>query len=108
VETIFTVKARPKPGTYYIEIDLVQEGVAWFADKGSGTMRQRVKVAAGDRTGPYSADQVSSVEPKMEMHCVHREEIIRTIKDSGGKICKIVKDPWAGSAYISYTYWITK
>ena len=38
------IKAPPMPGEYVLEIDLVQEGVTFFKDKGSPTWRARVKV----------------------------------------------------------------
>ena len=38
------ITAPAQPGEYILEIDLVQEGVAWFKDKGSQTWRGRVKV----------------------------------------------------------------
>jgi hypothetical protein len=39
-----SIKAPVKPGEYVLEIDLVQEDVAFFKDKGSSTWRTRVKV----------------------------------------------------------------
>lgn len=39
-----SIKAPGKPGEYVLEIDLVQEDVAFFKDKGSSTWRWRVKV----------------------------------------------------------------
>ena len=38
------ITAPVQAGEYILEIDLVQEGVAWFKDKGSQTWRGRVKV----------------------------------------------------------------
>ncbi|HEX7313214.1 MAG TPA: hypothetical protein VF297_04810 [Pyrinomonadaceae bacterium] len=38
------VTAPKEPGEYILEIDLVQEQVAWFSDKGSPTTRQKVTV----------------------------------------------------------------
>src|SRR5262249_13645175 len=35
-----TINAPTQPGDYQLEIDMLQEGVAWFADKGSGSWRQ--------------------------------------------------------------------
>jgi len=39
-----TIKAPDKPGDYVLEIDLVQEGVTFFKDKGFTTWRAKVKV----------------------------------------------------------------
>lgn len=38
------VTAPRAPGIYLLEIDAIQEGVAWFSDRGSGTLRLRIKV----------------------------------------------------------------
>jgi hypothetical protein len=39
-----TVTAPKEPGEYILEVDLVQEQVAWFSDKGSPTARVKVTV----------------------------------------------------------------
>jgi len=38
------VTAPKDPGEYILEVDLVQEGVAWFSDKGSPTAKAKVTV----------------------------------------------------------------
>ncbi|MDQ3666670.1 MAG: hypothetical protein M3410_08850 [Acidobacteriota bacterium] len=43
-ELPLNVTAPHVPGIYLLEIDAIQEGVAWFSDRGSGTLRLRVKV----------------------------------------------------------------
>src|SRR5262249_33386937 len=48
-----TVRAPMTPQTYICEIDIVQEDVTWFADRGSRTVRMHVSVetsAAGPQT----------------------------------------------------------
>ncbi len=40
----FVVNAPAQPGEYFLEIDLLQEGVSWFALKGSPTFRARITV----------------------------------------------------------------
>jgi hypothetical protein len=44
VEVALTVNAPKSPGEYMIELDMLQEGVSWFALKGSPTVRLKVKV----------------------------------------------------------------
>jgi 4-amino-4-deoxy-L-arabinose transferase-like glycosyltransferase len=39
-----TVNAPKKPGSYLLEVDMLQEGVAWFGTHGSPTVRIPVKV----------------------------------------------------------------
>lgn len=41
---LFTVDAHSKPGEYILELDMLQEGVAWFGSKGSKTWRGTVIV----------------------------------------------------------------
>ena len=38
------ITAPKEPGEYILEVDLVQEAVAWFSDKGSPTARAKVTV----------------------------------------------------------------
>lgn len=44
VELKLTVNAPKKPGSYVLEIDLLQEGVSWFGLKGSPTLRLPVRI----------------------------------------------------------------
>lgn len=43
-EIPLVVTAPKEPGDYLLEVDLVQEQVAWFSDKGSPTARAQVTV----------------------------------------------------------------
>jgi glucose/arabinose dehydrogenase len=43
-EVPLLVTAPKEPGEYILEVDLLQEQVAWFADKGSPTARAKVTV----------------------------------------------------------------
>lgn len=44
VEVEFTLVAPEASGDYVVELDVVQEGVAWFAQKGSEPLKLKVKV----------------------------------------------------------------
>ncbi|HEY0384552.1 MAG TPA: hypothetical protein VGC64_01010, partial [Pyrinomonadaceae bacterium] len=44
VELPLIVTAPAKPGDYILELDLVQEGVAWSQDKGNTTFKTKVQV----------------------------------------------------------------
>ncbi|HEX5702985.1 MAG TPA: hypothetical protein VFX97_07280 [Pyrinomonadaceae bacterium] len=39
-----TITAPATPGEYVLELDVIQEGVAWFSDRGSTTFRAKVTV----------------------------------------------------------------
>jgi hypothetical protein len=43
-EESLQITAPSEPGDYILEVDLVQEQVAWFHDKGSPTARTNVTV----------------------------------------------------------------
>jgi len=43
-EVPLAITAPAQPGDYTLEVDLVQEQVAWFSDKGSPTARAKVTV----------------------------------------------------------------
>ena len=60
------VRAPERPGDAVLEVDLVQEGVAWFADHGSTPARLPVAVRPA---GPADAGAAAEAfEPVMEMH----------------------------------------
>jgi hypothetical protein len=44
IELPLTITAPSNAGEYVLEVDMVQEGVAWFGAKGSETLRARIKV----------------------------------------------------------------
>jgi hypothetical protein len=44
VELPLTVTAPKSPGIYILQLDAIQEGVAWFGDRGSKVLSLRVKV----------------------------------------------------------------
>jgi hypothetical protein len=43
-EMTLLITAPKEPGEYTMELDMVQEGVSWFADKGSPTTKAKVMV----------------------------------------------------------------
>jgi hypothetical protein len=44
VEVPLMITAPDKPGDYILQLDMVQEGVAWFQDKGSPVLKVNVRV----------------------------------------------------------------
>jgi hypothetical protein len=44
IELPLTITAPQHEGDYVLEIDMVQEAVSWFGEKGSKTLRSRVRV----------------------------------------------------------------
>ena len=43
------------PGRYVVEIDVVHEGITWFAGKGSHTLRVSIEVTSSAASSPAHA-----------------------------------------------------
>ena len=123
VEVPLTVHAPAAPGTYLLEVDLVQERVCWFAQRGSQTARARVEVTAASSPLPTPPPEASAAEPlprpsvfermrrrlgrgtpSCEMYVVAREAVERTIGAHGGTLLHAIDDNAAGERWVSYTY----
>jgi hypothetical protein len=91
------VRAPDAPGRYQLEVDLVQEGVAWFADRGSSTARRPAEVQAPRRRwrrNPVDdAPPATEEEPRMEMYGVPRHEVRDWIESAGGRVVDVF--PWS-------------
>jgi SAM-dependent methyltransferase len=123
VDLTLHVPVPTAPGAHVLEIDLVHEGIAWFGQKGSSTLRADVEVVGDDapsrgkwfgrRKAATSADEIvldddgPDDSPIMEMHAVPREEVLALLAELGATVAAIdAQDnapPWA-----SYTYYVTK
>jgi SAM-dependent methyltransferase len=86
------VPAPDRPGDYVLECGLLQEEVAWFADKGGPIIRSDVVVVAADGTEDSSpADQAT--EPPMQMHPTNVEEVTAWVAGAGGRIVRVIDSP---------------
>jgi SAM-dependent methyltransferase len=118
-EVLLTVRAPSAPGAYLLEVDLVQERICWFAEKGSQTARIAVTVVPSSsplRAPDPAADptRVSIVErirrrlrrgtPTFDMYVVPREDVEQTVRTHGGMVLHAIDDNAAGERWISYTY----
>ncbi|HEY6680744.1 MAG TPA: methyltransferase domain-containing protein [Actinomycetota bacterium] len=84
-DVILEVRAPVRPGRYLLEVDLVQEEVAWFAERGSAPERLPVRVR---RRRPLPVRRPRE-EPHMDMYTVQPEEVRRWIEDSGGQLIEV-------------------
>jgi hypothetical protein len=46
--------------------------------------------------------------PQMEMYSVYKDIVVAAVEQSGGKVLDLRPDTWAGDAWVSYTYCVTK
>lgn len=99
VQMAVTVTAPPTPGKYVVELDMVQEGVAWFKQKSSMPALVQAEIE------PAPAE---STAPRMEMYGVKRDKVIDVLKSGGAKVLEIREDGSTGPEWVSYKYFATK
>jgi SAM-dependent methyltransferase len=126
-ELPLTVRAPAAPGVHLLEVDLVQERVCWFAERGSDTARAAVTVAgppvAPEHVGAASVEKTGAPTtswrrrwlrplrrgtPTFEMHVVSRALVEAAIRRGGGELVDAIDDGAAGYRWLSYTYVATK
>jgi len=112
------ITAPPQEGMYFLELDMVEEGVAWFKDKGSVTTKVRLYA---QRSSFLSFERLHSTinfiksrllpekfSPRMEMYAIQKNEAIELIKENGGKIVDVIEYNVAGEDWLSFRYSVTK
>ena len=122
------VQAPERPGLYSCELDLVHEGLFWFADQGSPTVKLRFRVGAIERSerlaetprivAPvdygstdafYDALPRSFQEPgDFPMHGIPKDDVYTLLKECGGRIVAIEEDERCGREWIGYRYYVQK
>jgi SAM-dependent methyltransferase len=124
-----TVHAPTGAGEYTLELDVVEEHVAWFGDKGSrpAVLRldvqrppvrralARVRAVVAPVKQPPDivlADPAATAprddRPQFEMHGTPPAEIASTIEAAGGQLAAIQPDGSAGREWASFFYFVTK
>lgn len=102
------VNLPPQAGRYFLELDMVQEVSAWFGSKGSPTARIEFEALPPAAGAAAPEPQAVWTEPLLEMRCVHRIEVLRTIREAGGKVVDVWEDGSAGEQWQSFRYAVTK
>ncbi|HRE49565.1 MAG TPA: class I SAM-dependent methyltransferase [Aggregatilineales bacterium] len=115
VDLLLNLTAPRTPGTYVVEIDLVQEFVAWFADRGSRSVRYTITVAPAETslalstpTPSPAADVPAAPEPSIPLYAIPRTEVEAILTNAGGRILDVVDSPVAGWEWVSVRYCVTK
>ena len=116
-EVQLDVTAPGRPGHYLLEVDLLQEWIAWFANRGSTTLKLPVEVA---ETTDSSSDERSEaahqrddaapgpLTPRMEMHFMAREEVFATLEEAGGVVLDAVPRDRCGASIPSVDYIVAR
>ncbi|MGH9276969.1 MAG: methyltransferase domain-containing protein [Acidimicrobiales bacterium] len=96
------VRVPATPGPYALVLDVVQEDVCWFNERGSDVTKVPVAVIDNGRAaGPGPA---ADPKPVFEMHGVPRSEVEEAIDQSGGRLAAVRPDGSAGDAWVSWLY----
>ena len=126
---LLTMRAPSEPGSYVGEIDLVHEGISWYAHKGSRTQRFTIDVtrdsaATGDVGAammkeypiPLYPDGLLPSQPAVSsavfskadfpMNGVDRETVMEIIRAHGGRLAYLEEDRRAGPEWVSYRYFV--
>lgn len=104
-EQSLRITAPEQPGRYEVEVDLVQETVAWWGHCGSPTVRNPVDVlpapASQQPAGDAPAEEPAAT---MEMHGVHRD-LVRSLFDHlGCTVLEELPDDRVDASWRSYFY----
>jgi len=104
------VNAPTEPGNYILELDMVQETVAWFKDKGSETAQVRVRVTSNPESARADppGERPRDTGVRVEMYGVRQEEVLELIAGAGGKVVDVRDDLSAGPEWISFRYCVIK
>jgi len=111
VELELPVTAPVEPGDYLLELDLVQEGVAWFSQRRrlsrrrSQTARVPVRVVESE-SAPAEGGQTMAL--RMEMHAVPRRDVERILRAGGTNLLEATENDAAGPGWVSITYTATR
>lgn len=112
------VHAPALPGTYQLQLDLVQEGVTWFAPKGSAVSVTEIDVRPAEPSGatapdtsdgsPPTATAPGAAEPAdadayptFMMRGIRRDEVVALVGQFGGEVLDMREHI---TEWVSYRY----
>jgi SAM-dependent methyltransferase len=108
------VRVPQAPGSYVLEVDVVEEGVCWFADRGSVPLRLPVVVKPAARRhrlfagrGVQPAHTAPAGPALFSMYALPRDRVIAAVEDCGGRLVDIESYNPAGEEWESYRYYVS-
>jgi SAM-dependent methyltransferase len=130
IRFVLGVTAPAGAGDYQCEVDLVHEGISWFADKGSRPSRFVVGVgdASIDPSQPHSQKSADGTPPAVDfrdtdvyselpaltedpgdfpMHGIHRDTILELIASHGARLLHVEEDERCGKEWVGYRYFVS-
>lgn len=108
VEVELAVTAPPAVGEYRLELDVVQEFVAWWSESGTRPVSHPVRVSESMAEQPAEAVSEGTPEAEvvggMEMHGMPVELVTGLLTHCGHEVVAVVPDSWPGPEWESFTY----
>lgn len=117
VELALLVRAPERPGSYVLELDIVQEFVAWWADRGNEPLRLPVEVsgAAAAAASVPSVEEPVAAEPaaaptlieasdQFDMNFLPQELVEGVFAHCGSEVLSAEPDDLAGGDWDSRSY----
>lgn len=114
---LLEIRAPLERGTFRLELDVVQEGIAWFASKGSaplsGLVRVRFSPAAFLR-GLFGRreEKAKPDRPVMLMNAIPKGEVVALLgslsASLGAEILEIAEDTSSGREWRAYRYAVAR
>jgi hypothetical protein len=89
-----------------LELDMVHEGVSWFAERGSPTLKIPVRVRIPRWKWRDVATSAGEPPPVIEMNLMKSEEVTAVVQAAGGRVAWA--DPEQAAGYDDCTYFVTK
>jgi SAM-dependent methyltransferase len=109
IELDLRVTAPAAPGEYLLELDLVQEGISWFAQRRKLSRRRtRAPRVPARVVRSRAAEEEPAEELRMEMHAIPRGEVEKILAASGARLVEVAQDDAAGAGWVSLRYTATR
>lgn len=115
-DLVLTVQAPATAGNYQLELDMVQEVVGWFGQRGSKTVRLPVEVRPASAPPPTASEVqpqqsvfppvAEERQPFMEMYALSAREVFDIADSAGAKLIHLFDDSAKGG--LEMIYYVTK
>jgi SAM-dependent methyltransferase len=111
VQRELQVTAPQRPGDHRLALDLVEELICWFGDRGSELAELPVEVRATHATEAAATDDTSSEEAEpglFGMYGLSRERVLAAVAEGGGEPLDVVAYDIGDDEWDAFRYFIVK
>jgi len=101
-------RAPGAPGRYLLEVDVVQERVAWFGDRGVTVPTQVPIEVVGRASSEGGEDATVVADGHMDMYGVPRADVEAVLRRADAQLLLVEEVPRCGPDWVSYDYYVAK